>query len=62
MIDALYKGRVRDLKKQIKIFDRENNLEIMAIQIPNIYKWTRNVDIDNELSNEFRKNLAITDK
>ena len=40
MMEVPDKGPVRVLEKQIKIFDRENNLEIMAIQTPNIGKWT----------------------
>ena len=62
MMEVPDKGPVRVLEKQIKKFDRENNLEIMATQTPNICKWTGNKDIDNELSNEFWKNPAITDK
>ena len=61
-IDVLDKRRVRILEKQIKKYDRENNLEIIAIQTPNICKWTGNADVDNELSNEFSENSAITDK
>ena len=34
----------------------------MAIQTPNVCKWTGNVDIDKELSNEFWNNSTITDK
>ena len=56
------KGPVRFLEKQIKKYDRINNLETMAIQTPNICKWTRNEDIDRELSNEIWNNPSITDK
>ena len=34
----------------------------MAIQTPNICKWTCNENIDKELSNEFWNNPTITDK
>ena len=34
----------------------------MAIQTPNICKWTSNEDIDKELSNEFWNNPTITNK
>ena len=61
-MDVPDKGPVRNLEKQIKKYDRENNLENMALQTPNICKWTDNEDIDNELSNEFWENPAITDK
>ena len=43
-------------------YDREYNLENMAPQTPNTYKWTRNADIDIELSNEFWENPEITYK
>ena len=50
MIDTPDKGPVRFLEKQIKKYDRINNLESMAVQTPNIYKWIGNADIDKELS------------
>ena len=53
MTEVPDKGPVRFLEKQIIKYDRENNLENMIIQNPNIQKWTRNADIDKELSNEF---------
>jgi hypothetical protein len=56
------KGPVRFLEKQIIKYDRENNLENMATQTPNTYKWTGNTYIDKELSNEFWGNPEITDK
>ena len=59
MIDTPNKGPVRFLEKKN---DRINNLEIMAIQTPNICKWTGNEDIDKEFSNEFWNNPTITDK
>ena len=62
MIDTPYKGPVRFLGKQIKIYDRINKLETMAIQTPNICKWTSNEDIDKELSNEFWNNPTTMDK
>ena len=62
MIDVPDKGLVRFLEKQIIKYDRENNLENMAIQTPNTYKWTWNANIDKELSNEFWENPAITNK
>ena len=62
MIDTPDKGPVRYLEKQIKKYDRINNLENMASQTPNICKWTQNEDIDKELSNEFWNNPTITDK
>ena len=55
MTEVPDKGPVRFLEKQIIKYDRENNLENMIIQNPNIQKWTRNVDIDKELSNGFYK-------
>jgi hypothetical protein len=62
MTDVPDKGPVRFLEKQIIKYDRENNLENMATQTPNTYKWTGNADIDKELSNEFWENPEITDK
>jgi hypothetical protein len=62
MEDVPDKGPVRFLEKQIIKYDRENNLENMAAQTPNTYKWIGNTDIDNELSNEFWENPKITDK
>jgi len=62
MMDAPDKGPVRFLEKQIIKYDRINNLEIMAIHTPNIYKWIGNEDINKELSNEFWENPIITDK
>jgi hypothetical protein len=56
------KGPVRFLEKQIKKYDRETNLAVMATQTPNTRKWTKNTYIDNELSNDFWANPAITDK
>ena len=62
MEDVPDKGPVRFLEKQIKKYDRETNIAIMATQTPNTCKWTENVDIDKELSNEFWTNPSITDK
>ena len=62
MMDVPDKGPVRFLEKQIIKYDRENNLENMAIQTPNTRKWTGNADIDKEFSNEFWENRAITNK
>jgi hypothetical protein len=62
MMDTPYKGLVGFIEKQIIKHDRINNLETMAIQTPNICKWTCNADIDKELSNEFWNNPTITDK
>ena len=49
MMDTLDKGPIRFLEKQIIKYDRINNLEIMAIQAPNICNWACNADIDKEL-------------
>ena len=62
MEDVPDKGPVRFLEKQIKKYDRETNIALMATQTPNTCKWTENVDIDKELSNEFWTNPSITDK
>jgi hypothetical protein len=62
MIDTPDKGPVRFLEKQIKKYDRTNNLETMATQTPNVSKWLGNEDIDKEFSNEFWNNPAFTDK
>jgi hypothetical protein len=62
MVDVPDKGPVRFLEKQIKKYDRETNISIMATQTPNSYKWTENIDIDKELSNDFWANPLITDK
>jgi ribonuclease HI len=56
------KGPVRFLEKQIKKYDRETNIAVMAAQTPNTCKWTENIDIDKELSNDFWANPLITDK
>ena len=58
MTDVPDKGPVRFLEKQIKKYDRETNIEIMATQTPNTCKWTEIVDIDKE----FWANPSITDK
>ena len=62
MTDVPDKGPVIFLEKQIKKYDRETNIAIMATQTPNTCKWTENVDIDKELSTEFWANPSITDK
>ena len=62
MTDVLDKGPVKFLEKQIKKYDRETNIAIMATQTPYTCKWTDNVDIDKELLNEFWANPSITDK
>jgi hypothetical protein len=62
MMDTPDKGPVRFLEKQIIEYDIINNLDIMALQTPNICKWTCNANIDKELSNEFWNNHTITDK
>jgi ribonuclease HI len=62
MTDVHDKGLVRFLEKQIIKYDRENNLENMATQTPNTYKWTGNADKNKEFSNEFWENPEITDK
>jgi hypothetical protein len=62
MDDVPDKGPVRFLEKQIIKYDMETNLAIMATQTPNTCKWTENTDINNELSNEFWANPAITGK
>jgi hypothetical protein len=40
IMDVPDKGLVRFQEKQIIKYDTENNLENMAIQTPNTYKWT----------------------
>jgi hypothetical protein len=62
MADVPDKGPVRFLEKQIQKYDRETNIAFMATQNPNTCKWTDNIDIDKELSNEFWTNPSITDK
>ena len=62
MIDMPNNGPIRFLEKQIKKYDRINNLEFVAIQTPNICKWTCNENNDKELSNEYWNNPTITDK
>jgi hypothetical protein len=62
MADVPDKGPVRFLEKQIKNYDRETNIAIMAAQVPNTCKWTENIDTDKELSNEFWTNPLITNK
>jgi hypothetical protein len=62
MIDTPDKGPIRFLEKQIKKYDRTNNLETMATQTLNIWKWIGNENIDKELSNKFWNNPTITDK
>ena len=62
MADVPDKGPVRFLQKQITKYDRETNITLMAAQTPNTHKWTENLDINNELSNEFWTNPLITDK
>jgi hypothetical protein len=53
MIDTPDKNPISILEKQIKKYDRTNNLENMATQTPNIWKWIGNENIDKKLSNEF---------
>ena len=55
------KGPVRCLETYITKHNRDNNLKILSEQFLNINKWTMNPDIDNELSNNFWANPAITD-
>jgi hypothetical protein len=62
MIDTPNKGPVKFLEKQIKKYDRTNNLKNMATQTPNIWKWIGNENIDKEHSNEFWNNPSIMDK
>ena len=62
MIDTPNKGPIKLLERQIRKYDIINNLETMAIQTPNICKWTCNENIDVELSNEFWNDPTITDK
>jgi ribonuclease HI len=62
MADVPDKGPVRFLQKQIQKYDRETNIAIMATQTPNTCKWTENIDIDKELSNDFWTNPSVTDK
>ena len=59
MIDTPDKGLAKFLEKQIKKYDRRNNLENMATQTPNVWKWIGNEDIDKELSNEFGITLLL---
>ena len=46
------KGPIRFFEKYIIKYDRKYNLEVIAIDFPNIDKWIANADKDNELSNE----------
>jgi hypothetical protein len=62
MMDTPDKDPVRFLEKKILKYEIINNLEIMAIQTPNICKWTCNAYINKKLSNEFWNNPTITDK
>ena len=55
------KGPNKFLEKHIIKHDRKYNLEIIAIDFPNIDKWITNEDIDNDLSNEYWTNKHITD-
>ena len=60
---AQQKGQTKapsDVWKRIQKHDREKNLIVMAQRFPSIDKWTRNPDIDNELSNKFWNNPTIT--
>ena len=61
MNETLDKGPIRFLEKHLIKHDRKYNLEIIAIDFPNIDKWIANADIDNELSNEYWTNKHITD-
>ena len=54
------KSPIRFLEKYIIKHDRKYNLEIIATNFPNIYKWIINEDIDNEVSNEYWTNKQIT--
>ena len=55
------KGSIRFLEKCIIKHDRKYNLEVIAIESPNIDKWIANEDIDNVLSNKYWINKHITD-
>ena len=60
MDEALDKGSIRFLEKYIIKHDRKYNLEVIATKFPNIDKWIADVNIDNELSNEYWTNKHIT--
>ena len=49
MDETLDKGPIRFLEKHIIKHDRKYNLEVIAIEYPNINKWIANEAIDNEL-------------
>ena len=55
------KGPIRFLEKHIIKRDGKYNLEVIAIEFPNIDKWIANEHIDNELSNEYWTNKHIID-
>ena len=56
MMDTPNKGPIRFLEKQIKKYDKINNLETMAIQTPNICKW----QAMKILTKNFPMNFGIT--
>ena len=54
MDETLDKGPIKFLETYVIIkHDRKYNLEIIAIDFPNIDKWIASKDIDNEISNEY---------
>ena len=61
MDEILDKGPIRFLEKHIIKHDRKYNLEVIAIEFPNIDKWIANEDINNKLSNAYYNNKHIID-
>ena len=55
------KGPIRFFEKHIIKHDRKYNLEVIAIDFPNIGKWIAKEDIDNELFNEYWTNKYMID-
>ena len=56
----LDKGLVRCLQTYIIKHDRATNLKRISEQFPNISRWALNPDIDNDISDTFWTNPAIT--
>ena len=56
-----YKGPIRHLQRYIIKYTHEYHLEQASTNFSNIKKWTKDPNIDNQLSNNFSKNPKISE-
>jgi hypothetical protein len=48
-----YKGPIRNFQRYLHKYTTENHLIELAMNFPNIHKWTSDSNIDPNSSNEF---------